>query len=134
MKPLKSFLIVTTGIWVAVASGCRSAPRRDADVDTLLRAVSYDTTFPPASPTTPPADATPASPVRPSIKVGEKASSLRQTVGDGLKATAGLLLLGAFKIVESALGGDDDSTVRGEADSNFNRWLDDRERWRRDAQ
>lgn len=65
---------------------------------------------------------------------------MRQAVVDGLKTTAGVLLYGVFKVIESALGFDDDDddddydvyTPRGRADRNFNQWLDARERWRED--
>jgi len=131
----RTFAICTAALWIATSVGCKATSKRDAEVDTLLRAVSYDTTVPPVEQGTPIEGVAPSSPVSSGISIKEKASSVGQIVTNGLKATAGLVLLGGFKIVESALGLDDDddidgSTPRGRADRSFNGWVDDRERWR----
>jgi hypothetical protein len=117
--------------------GCKNA-NHSGEMDSLLSTVSYDTSVPAA---TPPPSATPNSDnaaASSRTRFTEKANSLRQAVVDGLKTTAGVLLFGVFRVIESALGFDDDDddydvyTPRGRADRNFNQWLDARERWRED--
>tara|TARA_R110002072_G_scaffold48705_2_gene133077 strand:- start:648 stop:1091 length:444 start_codon:yes stop_codon:yes gene_type:complete len=129
-----SFLV---GILVLV--GCKSAPKEASDMDAILKTVVYDTSVPviPASfpvaqsPSTPMTSEPVATTPKPKVTIAERAGAAGRFVGDGLKATAGLVLLGGFKIVEASLGlGDNDSTSYGSADRNFNQWLDDRRRWR----
>ena len=106
-------------------------------MDSLLRTVSYDASVPVASPPASAVAPTENVPVNAGTNFAEKAGSLRQAVGDGLRNTAVVLLSGVFKIVESILDfgddDDDDFSPRGGADRSFNRWLDDRDRWRRDG-
>jgi hypothetical protein len=131
----------TTAVLVVmlVLAGCRSAPKDTSDMDAILKTVVYDTSvpvipasFPVASSSSTPATSEPAaSAPKPKVTFAERTKAAGRFVGDGLKATAGLILLGSIKIVESSLGlGDDDSTSYGSADRNFNQWLDDRDRWR----
>ncbi len=135
MKPLVHLLIIVTVACVLVFAGCKATRKDTAEMDTLLQTVSYDTTVP-ATPTSAPAPALPQSTSASSgASLTEKAGAFRQSIGDGLRTAAGFLLLGVFKVFESALGldDDDDSTPRGRADRNFNQWLDDRAQWRRDG-
>ncbi|PHQ34511.1 hypothetical protein CEE69_15595 [Rhodopirellula bahusiensis] len=108
-------------------------------MDAILKTVVYDTSVPviPASfpvaqsPSAPMTSEPVATAPKPKVTLAERAGAAGRFVGDGLKATVGLVLLGGIKIVEASLGlGDDDSTSYGSADRNFNQWLDDRRRWR----
>lgn len=115
--------------------GCK-ATHDNAEMDALLDTVSYETTVPAATPPVSTTAKSDLSVADSGARIAEKAGSLGQAVVDGLKVTAGVLLYGVFKVVESALGFDDDDdddfTPRGRADQNFNQWLDLRDRWRRD--
>ncbi|WDQ15473.1 hypothetical protein [Rhodopirellula sp. P2] len=132
----------TTAVLVVmlVFAGCRSAPKDTSEMDAILKTVVYDTSvpvipasFPVAYSSSTPATSEPAASA-PKLKVtfAERTKATGRFVGDGLKATAGFILLGGIKIVEASLGlGDDDSTSYGSADRKFNQWLDDRDRWRK---
>lgn len=124
-------------------SGHRAIRKNTTETDTLLRTVSYETpatSAPSAPPPQPTAELDPhqrASPVRTRASLSEKAGSLGEFVGDGLKATAAFVSYGVFKIALATLGLDDDkkedsSTPRARADRNLNQWIDERDRWERD--
>ncbi|WP_231846268.1 hypothetical protein [Rhodopirellula baltica] len=128
-------------VGMLVLAGCRSAPKDTSEMDAILKTVVYDTSvpvipasFPVAFSSSTPATSEPAaSAPKPNVTFAERTKATGRFVGDGLKATAGLILLGGIKIVESSLGlGDDDSPSYGSADRNFNQWLDDRDRWRKE--
>ena len=63
-----------------------------------------------------------------------KARTVRVFVADGLKTTVGLVFYGMFKLIQNALDRDDkkeyENSPRGRADRNFDRWLEQRDRWR----
>ena len=119
-----------------VGTGCRTARNDAAEMDALLNAVSYDTSVPRGSQSVASPTQTQSTPIDAGSRIADRTRSLRQAVDDGLKTTAYLLLLGVIKVVEWTLGSDDDDdevhSPRGQADRNFNQWIGDRERWRRE--
>lgn len=128
--------VAALAMWLAFFAGCRAPARPDAELDALLQRVSYDVPVPPMQAPAPfrespvpvpgPADASSAT--------GSK--TLGQTVGDGIEATAVLLLLGTVKLVGAMFGFDDDdddkdnSSLRGRTDRSMNDWMEARRRWR----
>lgn len=124
-----SFLTCAAATWLVVSVGCKATVESDSEADTLLRAVSYDTTFPPIPPSLPAAreDATP--PASSAVSSGETASSGRWIVWDGLKLIGFATVFVAFKVVEAYLDDDDDDFG---GDRELNQWRRQRDRWERD--
>ncbi|WP_236625011.1 hypothetical protein [Rhodopirellula sp. SWK7] len=122
-------------ISLILLAGCKTAPKDSSEIETILQSVAYDTTVPVTQVSYPAPNTASTEPIDTTTRFSDRVSSVHETVAGGLRATAGVVLFGAFKLVESALGfdddDDDDSTPRGKADQNLNQWLDDRDRWRR---
>ncbi|MEM6471269.1 MAG: hypothetical protein AAF802_17035 [Planctomycetota bacterium] len=132
----------TIGIATILLSliGCRASQKHDTELESIIQAVSYDTSIPDEHPRsyigTSETRDRPVEPLPGPPQLTERLASFRETVGDGVRATLGFVFLGLIKIVGAALDSGDDedfSTSRSQADRNFNQWLDDRERWRRNG-
>jgi hypothetical protein len=149
MPAAKVFLSVYSlsglvSVLVAFDVGCKTAAPPDPDITAILQTLTYDTSFPPVTPV-PPVD-----PMDESVGASQtQASAPRKTVAtptksettflgnirDGLRTTRDLVLLGTITVIEAIFGFYDppeDSSPRGQADRNLNKWLDDRDRWRRE--
>lgn len=128
--------VAALALWLAFSGGCRSPARPDPELDALLQRVSYDIPVPPMQAPVPLREQLVPAPEPADASSAEGEKTFGRTVGDGLKATAGLLFLGTMKLVGAAFGLDDDdndndrSALRGEADRSMNDWLESRRRWR----
>ena len=141
MKPHIHLLALAILANTLGCNGHRAVRKNTTETNTLLRTVSYETAAP-TSPSAPPLQQPVeldwqqhASPVRTGTSLSEKAGSLAEFVGDGLKATVGFVFYGVFKIASATLGLDDkhedSSTPRAKADRNLDQWIDERDRWER---
>ncbi len=125
-------------------AGCAGRTKDASEFDSLLRNVSYDTSDHSVAQASSQAEMIPQAAGGASLDQKKKMIGQGmmdnvvpavRAVGNGLKATAGFVFVGLFKVVNSAFEDDDEpdlSTARGRADENFNRWLDSRDRWRRE--
>ncbi len=130
-------LVLMTVFCLLGCVACATAPKPSGELDSLLRTVSYENPVAPVwedEPTTT-ADVKRASPSFGAAFL-ERARETRQSISNGVKATAGLLLLGVVSLIEASLGSDDDQeisyfTPRAQADRDLDHWVDDDARWER---
>lgn len=110
--------------------GCRNPPRKNGEFQTLLQTVSYDSSAP-AVPIGEPNLPSPAPPT--ASNASPKFDPLWgvRKVGVGITMVGCLMVCGVIKVVESALGIDEeyDSTPRGAADRDLNQWVNTRDQW-----
>jgi hypothetical protein len=125
----------TLTILLLLLAGCRTAQKDVTEIDTILKTVSYDTSVP-ASPAPSKVQTTSlVEPIDTNTTMPDRVQSVQKIVSKGFRTTVGVVMFGVIKVVESALGNDDDdedSTPRGKADQNLRQWIDERDRWRSD--
>jgi len=131
-------------VLVAFDVGCKTAAPPDPDITAILQKLTYDTSFPPITdvpPVDPPVESagapqTQASVPRKTVATPTKSeTTFLDNIRDGLRTARDLVLLGTITVIEAIFGFHDppfDSSPRGQADRNLNKWLDDRDRWRRE--
>ncbi len=129
------FRLLAVGLCLTPCFGCHTARPKNPEFDTLLQSVTYDTSLPPLPHAQTVSYVQPDSTETQDPDLQPEPRSIGKSVGDGVKATAALVVWGMIKVVESTLGFDDDknddSTPRGRADQDRDRWIADRDRWKK---